>query len=75
MVSSISVYPGAEIYPGRKAMMIKSFVDEDKNHSSIVDVVEGHNPDDLYSNYKKIVYAFVPVMNFESVQVGMEAEV
>lgn len=75
MISSISVYPGAEITPGKRAVMIKSFVDETAGGSSIVDVVEGHDPNDSYSNYTKKVYAFVPMANFGTMVPGLEAEV
>lgn len=75
IISSIEVYPGAEIYPGKPALTIKSFVKEDGNKSTIVSEQEGYNSDDSYSNYSKILYAFIPMNNISQVVPGQDVEV
>ncbi len=75
MISTLNIYPGSEIHPGKNSMMIKAFVKETDASSQVVDIAEGHNPNDSYTNYTKKVYAFIPVNNFSQIQPGLDVEV
>lgn len=75
MISTMNIYPGSEIFPGKDSMMIKAFVKETADYSQVVDVSNEHSPDDEYINYIKKVYAFVPINNFSQIQPGLDVEV
>ena len=75
LITTLNVYPGAEIYPGKNSIIIKAFVNETSKSSEVVDVSENHDVNDSYANYNKKVYVFVPMENFGQLTPGLEAEV
>ena len=75
LITSINIYPGTEIYPGKSSITVKAFVNESSTASEIVDVTKDHDPNDPYTNYTMKVYAFVPMENFAKIIEGQDAEV
>ena len=75
LITSLSIYPGTEIYPGKDAITIKAFVHETVKGSVIVDEVPGHDPNQSYYDYTKKAYLFVPISNFGQIQIGQQAEI